>query len=359
VKVPAEQGIQGRTVTNRMLPSRSGRDCQIAHGEGTILSEDGRELTAEKNGQVVLKQGRIIVDDVLVVQGDVNMETGDILMLGSVLITGNVLDNFKVKASGNIEVRGSVQKAFLEAEGDIIVKGGINGRDDATIETTGGSIYAKFVRMSRLIAEKNVIVTEELLHSRVDAGKLIFCNGKRAQISGGVLRAGEEVNARAIGAESYIKTEIYVGLNPRVLQQMNDLEKALDDTATEMEKLTKDVGTLNQRRRTTPLTAEQNEMLKNYTARLEKLETRKQDIIQEIAELREYMSMIEQRGKVCAEKHLYPGVEVYVKGQKLKINDEYDNVAITFDGGDWRFGKYELPAGQQQKFAQRRGFRRR
>ena len=359
VKVPAEQGIQGRTVTNRLLPARSGRDTSIQHGEGTILSDDGRELTAEKNGQVVLKAGRIIVDDVLVIQGDVNMETGDILMLGSILITGNVLDNFKVKASGNIEVRGSVQKAFLEAEGDIIVKGGINGRDEGRVETTGGTVYAKFVRSSRLIAEKNVIGTEELLNSRVDAGKLIYCNGKRAQISGGVLRAGEEVNARAIGADSYIRTEIFVGLNPKVLQQLNDLESVLKETAEELEKLSKDITTLNNRRRTTALTEEQKEMLSSYTSRSEKLEERKQEVFSEMEELREYMKMIEQKGLVSAEKNLYPGVEIFVKDQKLKINDEYSDVRITFEGGDWRFGKYELPLGQQPKYARRSFSRRR
>ena len=359
VKIPAEQGIPGRTVTNRMLPVRSGKDTSIQYGEGTILSDDGRELTAEKNGQVVMKGGRIIVDDVLVIQGDVNMETGDILMLGSVLVTGNVLDNFKVKASGNIEIRGSVQKAFLEAEGDIIVKGGINGRDEGKVETTGGTVYAKFVRSSRLIAEVNVIVTEELLNSRVDAGKIIYCNGKRAQISGGILRAGEEVNARAIGADSYIRTEIYVGLNPKVLQQMNDLGSLLDDISSELEKLSKDIMTLNNRRRTTALNEEQKEMLSSYTSRTEKLEDRKQEVHQEIEELREYMKMIEQKGFVSAEKNLYPGVEVFVKDQKLKINDEYSDVRITFENNDWRFGKYELPAGQQPKYASRRFGRRR
>ncbi|HPM34445.1 MAG TPA: FapA family protein, partial [Spirochaetota bacterium] len=207
--------------------------------------------------------------------------------------------------------------------------------------------------------EKNVIVTEELLNSRVDAGKLIYCNGKRAQISGGILRAGEEVNARAIGADSYIRTEIFVGLNPKVLQQLNDLESVLKETAEELEKLSKDITTLNNRRRTTALTEEQKEMLSSYMSRSEKLEERKQEVFSEMEELREYMKMIEQKGLVSAEKNLYPGVEIFVKDQKLKINDEYSDVRITFENGDWRFGKYELPLGQQPKYARRSFGRRR
>jgi uncharacterized protein (DUF342 family) len=130
VKLPVEEGIPGRTVTNRVLPAKSGKDMPLKYGKGTILSEDGLELTAEINGQVVYQHSKISVDPVHVVKGDVSLETGNIVFLGSVLITGNVQDNFVVKSAGNIEVRGSVQKAFLEAEGNIIVRQGIVGRDE-------------------------------------------------------------------------------------------------------------------------------------------------------------------------------------------------------------------------------------
>jgi len=64
VKVPAEEGIPGRTVTNRILPAKSGKDINMSYGKGTILSEDGTELTAEINGQVVFKMGKVSVEPV-------------------------------------------------------------------------------------------------------------------------------------------------------------------------------------------------------------------------------------------------------------------------------------------------------
>ena len=223
VKIPAEQGVQGRTVTNRIIPARSGKDVKIQHGKGTILSEDGTELTAEINGQVTFKAGRISVEPIYVVNGDVSLETGNIVFLGSVIIAGNVQDNFEVKAAGNIEVRGTVQKAFLEAEGDIIVFQGIIGRDEAKIESTGGTVYAKFIQNASVFAENDVIVPEGIMHSNVDAGGRVCCNGKRARIVGGVIRAGDEVNARFLGADVSTKTEIRVGIHPKVLQQLSDL----------------------------------------------------------------------------------------------------------------------------------------
>jgi uncharacterized protein (DUF342 family) len=348
VKIPAEKGVQGRTVTNRILAAKSGTDVQIKYGKGTILSDDGMELTAEKNGQVVMKAGKISVDEVLVIQGDVDNTTGNVVMLGSVMVTGSVLDNFIVKASGNIEVRGSVQKAFLEAEGDIIVRQGINGRDGAKIETTGGSVFAKFIQRSRVIAEKNIIVSEEVLHCHADAGKLIFCNGRRAQIVGGVIRAGDEINAKQIGGDSYTRTELRVGMNPKVLQQMNNLQKLLDTTKENKEKIEKDIHTLENKKKTQgALPAEQEELLNNLTGRVEKYEERYSEVALELEELNSYLDMLEQKGKVCAQKTLFPGVEVYMKNEKLRVNDPYSDVKITLEGDDWRFDSYETPEGQE------------
>lgn len=346
VKVPPDKGIQGRTVLNRVIPTRMGKDISVPHGEGTILSENGLELTAEKNGQVVMKANKICVEEILVIKGDVDNTTGNIVMLGSVLITGSVLDNFTVKASGNIDVNGTVQKSFLEAEGDIIIRQGVNGRDEAKIETTGGSVFTKMVHSARIIAEKNVIVSEEILHSHVDAGKMVFCNGKRAQIVGGIIRAGEEVNARMIGAESYIKTELHVGMNPKVLQQLSDLQGLLDRTKEEKAAIDKDVSTLSNRKRTGQLPKDQDEKLTMLVSRKEKLEKREGEVAMELEELNAYLGMLEHNGKVCVEKTLYPGVEINMKDQKYKVGDQYTNAKIFLEGGDWKFGVYERPVDE-------------
>ena len=343
VKIPAEKGVQGRTVLNRVLPTRSGKDVQFKHGEGTILSENGQELTAEKNGQVVMKAAKLCVEEILVIKGDVDNNTGNIVMLGSVMITGSVLDNFTVKASGNIEVRGTVQKASLEAEGDIIIRQGVNGRDEARIETTGGSVFTKMVHSAHLVADKNVIVAEEILHSKVDGGKMVFCNGKRAQIVGGIIRAGEEINARVIGAESYIRTELHVGMNPKVLQQLADLQGMLDKTKEEKSAIEKDLSTLQNKKRTGQLPKDQEERYQMYIGRKEKLDKREAEVTLELEELKAYLGMLEQHGKVCVEKNIFPGVEIYIKDQKFKVSDEYTNAKITLEGGDWRFGTYERP----------------
>ncbi len=345
VKVPAEEGIPGRTITNRVLPAKPGKDIQLRHGKGTILSEDGMELTAEINGQVVYQGGRISVEPVYYVKGDVSLETGNVVFLGSVIVGGNVQDGFTVKAAGNIEVKGTVQKAFLEAEGDIIVRGGIVGRDEAKIESTGGSVYTKFVQGTNVIAEKDVIVAEGILHSFVDAGGKVLCNGKRAKIVGGRIRAGEEVNARFIGADASTKTEIRVGINPKVHQQMVEMDQLKRQIEEELDKIKKDVTTLTVQKNNAggKLPPDREELLVKLKAQQQKLTTRQTEVVMELDELKAYLSLLEQKGKICAEKMLFPGVEIYIKDKKYDVKDPYNYIKITIEGDNWKFGEYQPP----------------
>lgn len=351
VKVPSEEGIPGRTVTNRVLPAKSGKDVQIQFGKGTILSEDGNELTAEINGQVVFKRNRISVEPLYIVNGDVSLETGNIVFLGSVIVSGNVQDNFVVKAAGNIEVRGTVQKAFLEAEGDIIVQQGISGREEAKIESTGGSIFAKFIQNANIVSENDVIVPEGIMQSNVDAGGHIYCNGRRARIIGGLIRAGDEVNARFIGGEGATKTEVRVGINPKVLQQITDLETALEKINTEKETLEKNLGTLTNQKKVSKLNEAKEKMFQELTEQNQKLDTKQNDIKMELEELQEYIGMLEHKGKICAEKKVFPGVVIFIKNEKFQVKDEYNYIKFTLEGNEIRLSEYEPPEfieGQQK-----------
>ncbi len=351
VKVPPEDGIPGRTITNRVLAAKTGKDITMRHGKGTILSEDGNELTAEINGQVVFQGGRLSVEPVLTVKGDVSLETGNIVFLGSVVIGGSVQDNFTVKAAGNIDVRGSVQKAFLEAEGDIIVQQGIVGRDEARIESTGGSVYTKFIQGATVVAEQDVIASEGILHSRIDAGNKVFCNGRKARIVGGQIRAGEEVNARFIGADASTKTEVRVGINPKVHQQLVDLDKVKREVDEELDKYKKNVHTLTIQKNNSggKLPQDKEELLVKSKAQMQKLTTRQNELNLELEELKAYLGMISQKGRICAEKTLFPGVDIYVKEKKYEVKDPYNHIKITLEGDNWRFGEYETPGLSDEK----------
>ena len=147
-KVPPGEGKNGRSVTGKLLPAKPGRDIKLEIGKNVKLSEDGMTAVAAINGQVVIVNDKLNVEPVYVVPGNVNLKSGgNVVFLGTVFVKGGVEDGFKVKAAGNIEVMGNVGKCDLDAEGDIIIHQGVNGRGGGSIRA-GRSVWAKFIENS-------------------------------------------------------------------------------------------------------------------------------------------------------------------------------------------------------------------
>ena len=197
-KMLAERGKAGKTLFGRYLEAKNGKDIPIPLGKNVKLDTDGRTIVATCNGQVLLSGSKINVEPVMEVES-VNIKTGNITFLGTVIVKGNVDDGFNVKASGNIEVYGTVGNSQIEADGDIIVSLGIMGRDEGTVKC-GRSLWAKFIQNTTVEVEENVIVADGIINSNVTCNKRIILQGKRAAIIGGHLFATEEINAKTIGS---------------------------------------------------------------------------------------------------------------------------------------------------------------
>jgi hypothetical protein len=84
-------------------------------------------LISDIDGQVQINNGRVDVVSVLNIAGDVGYGTGNIDFTGSVFVEGTVLHGFSVKASENIEIKGALEGANIEAGGDVNLLGGVKG----------------------------------------------------------------------------------------------------------------------------------------------------------------------------------------------------------------------------------------
>ncbi|MFH1860298.1 MAG: FapA family protein, partial [bacterium] len=228
VKTRPSNGVTGITVTGKEIPARNGIDKNLPSGRNTELSNDGLTLRATIDGQVVWKNNRIHVESVLEVKGDVDYSVGNIDFPGSIIIRGNVLDGFMVKSTGNIEVHGCIEKAFVSADGNILVDGGIISKGDGNVRAKG-TIWANFIEHGIVDAGEDVIVNESIRYSQVDAKKRVIVQGKIGAILGGRIRAGEEVNAKIIGTLTEAKTEIEVGALPLIREEIYRLKQELAD----------------------------------------------------------------------------------------------------------------------------------
>lgn len=333
-KEPATEGEPGRTVTNKLLPPKPGKDCQLFPGRNTKLTEDGLNIVSEINGQVYLMGNKVVVDPVYIVQGDVNLKTGNILFLGTVIIHGSIEDGFSVKAAGNIEVHGSVGKCQLDAEGDIIVSGGIMGKNEGKI-TTGKSLYAKFIESTKIVAAEGVYAQDGILHCDISATKEIICFGKRGAIVGGTLRAGELIKTKTLGSVASPETIVEVGVDPQKREQYLSLIEKREKAYKEMEPIKANIDNLIMQKKTMKtLTPEKEELLQKLTEKYKELNDIVKECTEEIKILDEYFAELKSRGKIIAAKIAYPGVKIYIKNANLVLKNEYKKVIFVLQAGE-------------------------
>jgi len=343
-KVPPEDGVDGKTVTGKILPARAGSDIPLPVGTNVHVNDANDTIISDINGQVIIANGKINVEPVLTVEGDVNLKTGNIIFLGTVIITGNVEDGFSVKAAGNIEVKGIVSKAELDAEGDIIIYQGINGKGGGKIRA-GRSIWSRFIENANVESGNMVVVTDGIINSNVDAIKSIVCMGKRANIMGGRLRAGEEINAKVLGnSTSGTETICEVGFDPHSKLELERLLAQKASSEAELEGMRLDLQTLiNTKKQRKTLPEDKEAYLQELTERKQVLTDELSDTNENIQKVQEFMSQVQVRGKVSASTKVWPGVKIYIRDVKEDVRTEYRAVTFVLENGLVRASKYEEP----------------
>ena len=248
-KMLAEQGKAGKTILGRYLEAKNGKDINLPLGKNVIVDSDGRTILAAMNGQVLLIGDKINVEPVMQIAGNVSIKTGNITFLGTVIVKGNVDDGFNIKASGNIEVYGTVGKSILEADGDIVVSQGILGRDEGYVRA-GRSLWAKFIQNTKVDVEEYIIVAEGIVNSHVTSNKKILVQGKRASIMGGHVFATEEIYTKNLGSPGGgSETIIEVGYDPRSKRRLTELQEKQAVLIRELDEIELNLQTLENTKR--------------------------------------------------------------------------------------------------------------
>lgn len=341
-KIPLEEGKSGRTVTGRLLPAKDGKDILFEVGKNVKLSDDGITAVATINGQVITLLGKLNVEPIYVVPGDVNLKTGgNVTFLGTVLVKGSVADGFKVKAAGNIEVLGNVGKAELDAEGDIIVHQGISGKNGGFVRA-GKGVWAKFLENAIIESGEIVVASDGIINCKVEANKKIICQGKRATIVGGVLRAAEDIHAKSLGSVAGSDTVLEVGFDPKSKKRLVELNEEKEVLDKELDGISLDISTIkNLNKLKKKLTDEKKEY---FNQLIEKKSETEKDIAQlneEIEEIQEHLASLSVSGHISSSFKVFPGVKIHIKDAFLEVKNEFKAVTFINENGLVKITKYE------------------
>jgi len=245
-KIPPQPGLPGMTVTGETIAPKPGREAVIKPGKNVVLNQERTLLYAAIDGQVTFTEdNKVNVFPVYEVNGDVDFGVGNIDFVGTVVIRGNVPTGFRIKASGDIRVWGSVEGAELEADGSIEIKSGIVAQDKGHV-IAGQQVRTSFIQNGNVTAGTDVLVSQSIMFSHVRAGKQIVCNGSKGIVIGGVLQAGDKIAARVIGNSSATPTVLEVGVKPELRAELAAIGKELQQVNENLRKTDQGLAVLDQ-----------------------------------------------------------------------------------------------------------------
>ncbi|HTB22118.1 MAG TPA: FapA family protein [bacterium] len=341
--VPAKQGRVGMTVTGKTIEASAGVEMTLTPGMGVALDPaDPTRFIATETGQVVLKNNTISVLAIYEVNGDLTLKIGNIDFFGTVLIHGSITGEYKVKAGQDVVIDGVLDGGEVTAGGKVQIKGGIIGQK--TRVTADGNVEAKYVRNAYVDSGAVVTVVDAIMHSTVIASDKVVLSG-RGMLVGGTTVAGWEVVAKEIGARSNVPTEIDVGEDPRVRDEVRRIDKESKAIAEQIDKTKKGVQFLKDL--STKLGGKLPDDKKDM---LNKLTRAQFKLLSDLKVLRDAKVDIDakaaaekgkRRAKVSCSGLIYPGTKITVSRVSKAVSMEEKFTSYVEDNGQIR----SLPFG--------------
>ncbi len=224
-KIPAVQGDPGVNVFGEETPAPLGKDIKIELANDVHFSRDSLQVTATKDGVLSIVNNRIIkVCSHQAIIGDIDFKTGNIESMNAVTIRGSVQPAFKVTAAGDIEITGAVMSGKISGQGNLVVRGGITGKN-STLEVKGDADI-NFIEQGLLHCGGIVVIRKQSYYSDIVAGGDIRCQ-PGSKIMGGRLIAQGHITVGDVGSENCTPAVIAAGVVATRLDQFSELKKSI------------------------------------------------------------------------------------------------------------------------------------
>ncbi len=303
------------------LPIKPSRAKKVDLRGGPHVVWDGEEkgYRANSAGRVKYVGDLLDVDEVMHIRGDINNETGNIKHNGQLIVDGNVEPDYRVEASGDIEIRGLIFASDVECGGNLTAREGINEHISKKISVKG-NIIAKYILNATIECGGNVIVKKEIFQSSIKSCGEINCSEGR--IVGGEMIAARGVVAGEVGSKGNVRTSLVVGVDYSLL---NVLKQQTDDTEKCKEVIRKLTPVYKKLKASmAALTAAQKESLTEINFR--------------IVEAEEEMKLLDEKGKEVRKK-IFSNRDAQIRilnmvypGALLRVADTQKDIAESLLG---------------------------
>lgn len=335
---PSERGEDGNALDGSIVRARDPKDVNFKYGANIHVSEDGKSLISDVDGNVSLVADQVFVNNSLTFE-EVSTSTGNIEFDGSVVISGNIDTNFEVKVKGDVTVNGVIEGAYVEAGGNIIVARGVNGMGKAVLKA-GGNIIAKYLENVTANAG-GYIQAEAIMHSNVSAAGDIIVDGRKGMLSGGHATAGGMIEVKNLGSEMANDTIVEVGLSPVIKREIADLRNQAAEKQKTLDQIMPVLNNMAMKVKAgAPLTDDQKKYISQLMAVQKSTDEELATVMVKLAEL-ENAYNVDTPAEVKVKGTVYPGSRVCISDVSMSVKTPAKYCKFVKLRGDVKLTAYE------------------
>ncbi|MCF6435052.1 FapA family protein [Pseudoalteromonas sp. MMG022] len=338
-RIPPTKGETGYTVFGDVLDPKPGRDFEMQVLEGTKLDEnDPNILVADSKGVPVAVPRGMRVDDVLCYQ-DVDVSTGHIEFDGSVIVSGDVRDGMRIKATGDITVIGFVECAQIESAGAVTIIQGAIGRKRADNDEFSCSIKSArtvsigYAQYCLIETQQDLFVERQALHCDLSAGRLIRIGkgeNPRGKLIGGNVLNALRLETGELGAPSGTRTRIAIAQNWFELKEKQKEFRTFERRLTEK---VMEVSKAKAKATKSPQSSKRDEFLKKLEASEKQLDMHYKRNQRNIKIIQQKLARLLHTCRVKVNELMHPGIEVVIAKDSKQFTRIYPPHSVMLDEG--------------------------
>jgi uncharacterized protein (DUF342 family) len=179
-KIPLMNGTPGYDVLGTVSVPTPPKDIHMIAKPSVELTQDG-VIIARKQGRPRITGSKIKTFDVstsYTVSGNVDIETGNIVFSGDVIVYGDVTDNMIIETLGNVYIYGSVYNSTITATGSINVRG--NVMTSKLYSGYYGVLFNRLYHTSMMLCDyiEKLLTAANLLTQALESKKQVFRYGQ-------------------------------------------------------------------------------------------------------------------------------------------------------------------------------------
>ncbi len=328
-RTPPVKGKSGYNIYGESVESIEPLDPFLECGENVSFDEVANEYCAEEKGIFSRDGEKISISPVLLIEGNVGIETGNLIYDGSIHVEGNVERGALLSSSGEIQVNGFIESNLLRVGKSLFIGKGVNAQEDNIIHV-GKNLECNYVDNSKVMLLGSAKIKRSINASCLSIHGDLEMLAENSIIVGGEIIVFGSIITNQIGNNRGTKTVIIIGYHDANNKYYNTYVKECESLEKEYNILYKEILEYKKQAqnsfRISPSEKEKiNTTHKKYVniQKSIKILEKKRDDYRNVKYNKSPVSL-------TARQVIHPGVEIFYRNYKETVKSPITSVTMEF-----------------------------